>query len=53
MNSPMAFRPLTENLSTARSAGVKPGVFGKLAVKGLEGVEKDQRGIFSELVDML
>ena len=49
----MAFKPLTENLSTARSAGVKPGVFGKLAVKGLEGVERMMRGISSGLVDML
>ena len=37
--------PLIENRSTARSVGVKPGVFGKIAVKGLEDVERVIKGI--------
>lgn len=36
--------PVTENRSTARWAGVKPGVFGKTFVKGLAVVEKLIRG---------
>ena len=42
-NSLMAF-PLTENRSTARSAGVSPGVFGKIPVNGLEAFERMVRG---------